>query len=122
VDTEVSTKQDMITTSTSFNCYLITTSSAIVNSVDIEDIESVSFFITNASRCFNRIYYKCCFRVFSLSSSTINSVDKLAYTTKDYDTESGCYTTTFTYTISLAGTYMFTLRFVSTTKTPFEVN
>jgi hypothetical protein len=62
------------------------------------------------------------FRVFSLSSNTINSGNKLAYDLKDYDTENGYNTTTFTYTISLAGTYIFTLGVYSISMTPFEVN
>ena len=83
----------------------------------------MSFFITNASRCFNRIYYKCCFRVFSLSANTISSANNLAYNVKDFDyTENGYNTTTFTYTISLAGTYILTLGVYNILNTALTVN
>jgi hypothetical protein len=62
------------------------------------------------------------FNVFSLSANTISSGNKLAYNTKNFDTENGYNTTTFTYTITLAGTYIFTLGVYSILSTPFEVN
>jgi hypothetical protein len=62
------------------------------------------------------------FRVFSLSANTISSANNLAYNVKDFDyTENGYNTTTFTYTISLAGTYIFTLGVYSILNTAFEV-
>jgi hypothetical protein len=94
-------------------------STCIVNSVDIgsgfsslqTQVDSLIEYITNVG-----------FRVFSLSANTISSANNLAYNVKDFDyTENGYNTTTFTYTISLAGTYIFTLGVYSILNTAFEV-
>ena len=62
------------------------------------------------------------FSCFYLYADTISSGNNLAHNEKDYDTENGYNTTTFTYTISLAGTYIFTLGVYSILNTAFEVN
>jgi hypothetical protein len=119
VDTEINTKQDTITSATDLTCNSITASSAIVNSVDIgsgfsslqTQVDALIEYITNVG-----------FRVFSLSADTISSGNNLVYNEKDYDTENGYNTTTFTYTISLAGTYIFTLGVYNILNTAFTVN
>jgi hypothetical protein len=119
VDTDIHTKQDTITSATDLTCNSITASSAIVNSVDIgsgfsslqTQVDALIEYITNVG-----------FRVFSLSADTISSGNNLVYNEKDYDTENGYNTTTFTYTISLAGTYIFTLGVYNILNTAFTVN
>jgi hypothetical protein len=49
------------------------------------------------------------FRAYSLSSSTINAGNNLAYDNEDYDTENSYDTGTAVYTIVIGGTYVFSL-------------
>jgi hypothetical protein len=119
VETALIGKQAMITNSRNFDCNSITSSSAFVNSVDIgsgftslqTQVDALIEYITNVG-----------FRAFSLSANTISSGNKLAYDIQDFDTENGYNTTTFIYTISIAGTYIFTLGVYSILRTPFAVS
>jgi hypothetical protein len=85
----------------------LTASSAIVNSVDIgsgfsslqTQVDALIEYITNVG-----------FRVFRPNTDLFNSISILEYNTIDFDTENGFSLVDFKYTISLAGTYLFTLQ------------
>ena len=104
---DILTKQPLITTSTDLTCNSITASSAIVNSVDIgsgftslqTQVDALIEYITNVG-----------FRVVRPNTDLFNSVSILEYNTIDFDTENGFSLVDFKYTISLAGTYLFTLQ------------
>jgi hypothetical protein len=104
---DILTKQPLITTSTDLTCNSITASSSIVNSVDIgsgfsslqTQVDALIEYITNVG-----------FRVVRPNTDLFNSVSILEYNTIDFDTENGFSLVDFKYTISLAGTYLFTLQ------------
>jgi hypothetical protein len=101
------TKQDPITSSTDLECNSLTASSAIVNSVDIgsgftslqTQVDALIEYITNVG-----------FLVVRQTNDLISAGNKLPYNVVTFDTENGYNTTDFTYTIALAGTYLFTLQ------------
>ena len=107
VITEIGNKQDEIDNTIDITMKDLVANSAVVNSVDIgsgftslqTQVDAVIEYITNVG-----------FRVFRLTNTTFNAGSKLGYDQVEFDTESGYSTTNFTYTISLAGTYLFTFQ------------
>jgi len=105
--TDILTKQDLITSSTDLECNSLIASSAIINSLDIvsgftslqTQVDALIEYITNVG-----------FLVVRQTNDLISTGNKLGYNVITFDTENGYNTTDFTYTIALAGTYLFTLQ------------